>query len=860
VTDNALPSTRPHFAAEFRQDLGYGLRTLRRNPGFTTVILFTLALGIGANTAIFTLINAVLLRPLDLPSAERLVAVGNTTRVNSASLGTARGDLYSYELYKDLRADNRFLSGLLADGRTGRLDVITDRAKAGAAAEHPRGRLVSGNYFSVLGVPAALGRMLSEGDEGATGASPVVVISYDYWTRRFAADRNALNRTITVNGAPYTIVGVARPGFNGIIVGTTTDLWIPLSMQPQVMGGRDWIADRGASFVLLMGRLAPGVTIEQARPGIAELTKRALSAPVYAKGPFSVTSDQVKAMVIPVASGSRGFSRVRADFRAPLLTLMAGVGLLLLIVCANVANLLLARAVARDREIGVRLALGAARTRLVRQLLTENAALALGGAALGLAFAWWASRLLLTMASGGPNTIPVGLAIDLPVLGFTGAIAVVTVGLFGLAPALRSTRLDLATTMRSSARAIGPGMSGTSTSGSRLPFGQLLIVSQVALSMLLLVSAGLLVRSLGKLDAADVGLDRAHLIVADLDPDRRRYPPVALAALDRELLARVATVPGVTGVTMSENGLFSGTESGTTLQAEGFTPSAAGDTVAAYDQVGPGYFKTIGARLIAGRDFAESDNEQAAPTVIVNESLARFYFGSAQAAIGKMLRFGTDALPIVGVVADIQDHDLKAAPVRRLYASYFHAPVNALGAPGPLRLEVRTSGDPTPAVRAVRAAVAAVDPDMRILDVSTLAQTMANSLAQERLVTRLALGFGAVALILSAVGLYGVMSFTIARRTGEIGLRMALGAQGGDVVRLVFGEALKIVAVGVVVGVPMALGGAKILRDQLHGVSAADPAAMGGALVAIAVSAVVAIGVPVWRAARVDPLVALRRE
>jgi predicted permease len=845
---------RTHFLEEFRQDLGFGLRTLGRNPGFTAIIVVTLALGIGANTAIFTLIDAVLLRTLPVPNAGQLVAVGNPTRVNSASLGTPGADLFSYPLYKDLRADNPYVTGLLADGRTGRLDIVVDRATPGQEAEHASGRLVSGNYFSLLGVPPASGRMLSDDDERVAGGAPVVVISYAYWQRRFAGDPGAVNKTITVNGAPYTIIGVAREGFSGIIVGAATDIWIPLSMQAQIMAGRHWLDDRAASWLLLMGRLTPGTSLEKAATGFAQLARRALSAPVYASGPAQLTSDQVKAFKIPVASGATGLSRVRADFRTPLFTLMAGVGLLLLIVCANVANLLLARSVARDREIGLRLALGADRGRLVRQLLTESTALGLGGALLGLGVAWWASRLLLRMAASGP----IHVGVDIPVLVFTGVIALFTVVLFGLAPALRATRIDLATTMRSSARAIGG--TGSSTHGSRLPFGRMLIASQVALSLLLLVGAGLLVRSLQRVEGADPGLDRAHLLIANLDPDPRRYSAVRMAALQRALVERVSRVPGVAAVSLSENGIFSGTESATTLQIEGFTASSPTDTVVAYDQVGPAYFRTIGARVLAGREFEASDNEQAAPVAVVNETMARFYFGGPQAAIGKMLRFGPDVLPIVGVVADAKDHDLTSPPVRRMYSSYFHSPVPVLGAPGSTRLEVRTTGEPIRSRQAVRAAIAAEDPDLRIIGVDPLSLLMAGSLAQEHLVTRLALAFGIVALLLSAVGLYGVMSYTVARRTGEIGLRVALGAQRGDVVRLVFGEAFLLVGIGTVIGLPLALGATRFLRSQLHGMSAIDPVSIGVAVAVLTVSAVLAVGVPVWRAARVAPLVALRRE
>src|SRR4051812_3881 len=841
---------RRNYSEELLQDLTYAARTLRRNFGFSLVVVLTLALGIGANTAIFTLIDAVLLRSLDVRQPEALVAVGNPTRVTSFSQGGVRLDLLSYPLYKALRSRASVFEGVLASGRADRVELGID----GRQAEHARGRYVSGNFFSVLGVPAALGRTFGAEEDAAPGASPVVVISHDYWERRFAADPRAIGKKILINDVPMTIIGVARSGFQGDVVELAYDVWLPITMQPVLMPHERYLDDWTTSWLLLLGRLKPGATIEQAKSEVATIIQQTISDNVSAFK-FSSPANVLAAIhdkPFFVEDGARGFSRMRSTFHAPLLILMAGVSLLLLMVCANIANLFLARAIARGREIGVRLALGAGRARLVRQLLTESLVLALAGAVGGLIIASWGSRLLVTLALEA-STVPIDLRLDWPILAFTLLLSLGAVALFGLAPAIRASRVDLATTMRAQARALSGGLGAAM--GRRMPAAKVLIAAQVALSVVLLTGAALLVRSLHALESQPMGLDREHLLIVDLDFGTRGYPLARRNAVVQELAAGFQRIPGVVTASYSENGIFSGTESQSTVTVEGFTPRVAEDSLVSYDVVGPHYAAAIGAHVLQGRDIEASDNSPSAPAVLVNETMARFYFPGAS-PIGKWLKSDTTTMRIVAVIADVQDHSLRATPVRRYYAP----PLGSQEEPSSVRFEIRTVGDPARIGPEVRRIVTALDPRLPIDGVDPLTRLTHQSVREERLLARLATGFGIGALLLAAIGLYGVMTYAVTRRTGEIGLRVALGARRSEVVSLVVNDAMRVVLLGFIVGLPVALGILRFLRAQLHGIEATDPLSLGLALAVLLVSALLAVVLPAMRAARVSPIVALRED
>jgi predicted permease len=645
---------------------------------------------------------------------------------------------------------------------------------------------------------------------------------------------------------------VTRPGFTGEIVGVAMDLWLPLGMRDAIIPAVPQLGDRNRDWLLLLGRLKPGATLAQAARDIPAVMERSIvdHSPTGARA-FLASSPKYY-----LESGAKGFSRIRQTFEAPLVTLMIGVVLLLCIICANVANLLLARSIARGREMAVRLALGASRSRLVRQLLTEGVVLAALGAAAGLLLAWWGSRALVALYGAG-SAVSLDLGLDLPVLGFTLIVSFGAVVLFGLAPALRGARVDLASTIRAGSPSIARAALGSR--GPRAPLGKLLIAGQVALSIVLLIGAAMLVRSLRNLTTVDAGLARDHLLIAEVDAAPRGYQWERLSTLARAIHDRVAAIPGVAAVGYSENGIFSGNESSTQIEIPGFVVRTSNDSTIQYDQVSAGYVRAIGARIVDGREFTPADETPLPRIAIVNETFAHFYFPGGS-AVGKYFHIADSiTVRIVGVTGDVRDHDLTSPQRRRAYFPYVHHD-SQQGTPGTLVFEVRTTGDPATVVKDVRHAIIAVDPNLPITGLQPLRRLMLGSIVEQRLVAQLATAFGVLALLLAAIGLYGVMTYAVARRTGEIGVRVALGAQQADVVRMVLLDAARLVAAGVVVGLPVALAVTRLLEAQLHGVEPIDPVSIATALMVLSASALVAGLVPALRASRVSPIEALRSE
>ncbi len=846
IEEECRDMRRTRWLETFLQDLRYALRSLRLAPAFTLVAALSLALGIGANTAIFSLLDALLLRQLPVRSPERLVAVGDPSRTGGKSEGSLRTDVFSVPLYRELRDRNQVFSGLFASGRSGRLTVGTDRSAA--KPETARGRLVSGNYFAVLGVPAFRGRTFTAADDRSPGASPYVVISYDYWQRRFAGSPGAIGRSLTLNGYPLTIIGVTPPEFFGDIVGTPTDVWIPLMMQRQVNPGRDYLDHWEVSWLLLMGRLKPGVSLAEAHSSIDSLFKQLVANGVV---PAETLPEDIADLHVDVSPGGTGFSALRRQFSRPLKTLMGIVALVLLIACANVANLLLERANGRRKEISIRLALGAGRLRLVRQLLTESLVLAFLGGALGVLFAFWADAGLLKLID-----VPASRALDLrpnlTILAFTAGVSLLTGVLFGLAPALRSTRVELAPALKESSRNLA-GAGG----GRRWPFGKVLVVSQFALSLLLLMGAGLFVRTLVNLQRLDLGYQREGALMLSLDPVAAGYPGERLGAFCEQMLERLRAVPGVAAATLSENGLFSGTESSTSIAISGRPEIPYPANQVASDRVGPGYFEVVGIPIVLGRGIGAKDRAGALRVAVINESMARFYFPN-QNPIGQ--RFAeTDAMDkvyeVVGVSRDVRDHELRG-DVRRRYYTPMLQDAETLSA---FNYEIRTR-DPKALVEPVRAAVRGFDPRLVINDLGPLTANIDESIGDEHLVAKLSAVFGVLALLLASIGLYGVISYTISRRTNEIGIRMALGANHGRVLWMVLRETLLLALAGIVVGLLAVFGSARVVASRLFGLSAYDPATLAAATVVLVAVAVIAGAIPGSRATRVDPTEALRYE
>jgi predicted permease len=836
------------------QDLRYGIRMLRMSPSFTAIAVLTLALGIGANTAVFSVIDAIMLKMLPVGHPEQLVTVGSPARVDSTSNGTPRIDLFSYPLYREFKDQNQVFVDAFASASLGKLKARIDGQSADET-DQPRGRIVTGNYFQVLEVPAMVGRTFTTAEDAARGGDPVAVISYGYWKRRFGLDPGVLGKTIRLNNYPLTIIGVAPQKFTGEVVDVANDIWVPMMMQSQVMPGRDYLNTPNTSWLQVMGRLKPGVSLAQAKINLNTVFKQAVAGGYGARLSTDDRAEMQKPnQIIEVSEGNNGFSRLRHEFSRPLLLLMAVVGLVLLIACVNVANLLLARASARSKEVAVRLAIGASPVRLLRQLLTESVLLALLGGTLGVLLAQWGASLLVQKTFGQVTFKAFDIHPDLHMLGFTAAVCLLTGILFGLAPALRAVGIPVASTLKEAART-------TSVSGGgKWSVGKILVAGQVALSLLVLFAAGLLVRTLRNLKDVDFGYEREHVLLVRPDFITAGYRHDQLPTIVKPLLERLNAIPGVVGATISENGLMSGTESADEIKVEGYTPKSDEDGVAFDDWVGPDYFKIVGIPILLGRGIGPQDVATSQPVAVVNETMAKFYFPGVN-PIGRKFVIEDDnqrqrQIEIVGISRDVRDHDLREAIPRRFFLAYYQSVLSDLEG----HLEIRTAGDPSSVIEAVRKQIREFNPDVTIRSADTLDSLVDDTLSQEKLVAQLSSFFGGLALLLACIGLYGVMSYAVSGRTREIGLRMALGAQREDVLWMILREALILVTIGLGIGIPAAVGGSRLMLSMLYALSGADPLSMMIAITLMLIVATLAGYIPARRATRVDPMVALRYE
>ena len=880
------------------QDLRYALRTLRKSPGFTAVAILTLAMGIGANTAIFSLINGILMRGLPVQDAQHLVVLkwsarkapdihssssyGDCDRTRLSRDGESSGCSLSMPFFKDVASHVSAFSSVAAFSNAGQIDL-----SGNGTASVLSGQAVSGGFFPLLGVHAARGRLIVPSDDSVS-APPVVVLNYGYWQRQFGGSPTAIGKTVRLNNVPFTVIGVADPRFDSLSPGRIYDVWVPLSVLPQI-DPNPWVRARARDiyswWLVVIGRLKPDVDRLQAQAAVTTVFRNDM---LNGAKPLSKLEDDPKVDALPAQSGLTGST---TEISGELYVLMMAVGIVLLIACANVAGLLLSRATARQKEIAVRLALGAGRGRIVQQLLTESVVLSLVGGALGILFAIWGTRAIVTLFTGGSDK-PFGFSpgINGRVLLFTFAAAVLTGIIFGLAPAFRGTRVDLTPALKEGTAAEG-------RTGRRwFSLGNGLVIAQVALAIVVLVGAGLLVRTLQNLRNVDPGFDTRNLLTFGLDPTLIGYKTPEIDAFYRDLQQRIGAIPGVESVSYSNSTLLSGSLWITGFHLEGTPKDQEAD--ADYLPIGAGFFSMMHMRLLSGRNFnsadfgeaeaaeerdrarealaeakeaglpaargsaavPESAAKEAPVPVIVNKTFVQKYFpkvnplgvhfGAHEADAVK----GDWAAPgweILGVVSDAKYQDLRSPIDPTMY-------VPSSG--GKTSFEVRTRMNPTAVAASIRSVVSQMDSNLPVFEVHTQAELIDQLLLQERMIAKLSVFFSILALVLACIGLYGLLSYEVSRRTREIGIRMALGARRRGVLRLVVGQGIALAITGAIVGIGVALGVTRYLKSMLYDIHANDPATIAGVAILLTFVAAAACYIPARRAMRVDPMVALRYE
>jgi len=833
------------------KDVRYGVRGLLKRKGFAAIAVLTLALGIGANTAIFTLVNAVMLKSLPVAKPEELVLFSDTSSEGTSledSPRTGQWHRFSYASYEYLRDHNQSFQEITAlrSGES-RLSVRQTDAQANAAAR-ASAHLVTGNYFSVLGVRAMRGRVLTPEDD-KPGAEPAAVISHRYWEQELNSDPATIGKSFIINGTNFTVVGVTPPEFFGERVRRPPDFWLPLSFHPQIELRESFLTNKEAYWLMLMARLKPGVSMDQANANMNLLLRQHLTE----EAGSNLTAERqqgIQNTFVKLSEGQGGISGLRRAYSKPLQMLMAIVGMVLLIACANVGSLLLSRAASRKAEISLRMALGATRWRIVRQLLTESMLLALIGGVCGVLLAQWGVFVLVGLVA---KTSPLDTSRDLGVLAFTAGVSIVAGVLFGLVPAVQASRTNLSSAMKEKTR--------TRSGFLRFSLSSLMVVMQVGLSMVLLTGAGLFARSLIKLQNEDVGFDRNNVLLLGIDPRLAGYKPNQLATLYQQIIERLSSVPQVRNVSMATYAPMSGTSRTSSIEVSGYTPQPGESLITQDILAGPKYAETLGIPLLRGREIELRDTASAPRIAVVNATFAGKYFKD-QNPIGRTFTFDDESddgapLEIVGVVGDIKSDDARDKPEPTVYR-----PILQIAEQGAYSctIHIRTLSDPAPLTSQVRQMINQIDDKLPIFGVTTLNEQLRSNLDQERLIAQLVSFFGALALILACIGLYGVMAHGVARRTSEIGIRMALGARGGNIAWMILRETLYLVLAGLVLGVPAALLGARLISAQLFGLSPTDPLTLVGAAIVLAVVAMLAGYLPARRASRVNPLNALRYE
>jgi predicted permease len=837
------------------QDLKFGLRMLVKNPGFTAVAVLTLALGIGANTAIFTLVDTVMLRALPVANPGQLYRLGDDNNC-CVMTGTQNGGsfvLYSYPLYEDLRDHTTEFSELAAFTPF-LTDLSVRRNHVSSAAEPYNGEFVSGNYFTMFGVRAIAGRALTASDD-KPGALPTAVINYHTWQRQFGSDPSVIGSTFTINTVPYTVVGVAPPAFYGdTLRSDSPDFWLPLATELLLNRQNSRLDLARLEWLYLIGRLKPGAEPAQVQAGLTVRLQRWLNSrpeviPERDRGDIAMQH-------IRLTPAGRGVDRMQTDYALGLRLLITLTGLVLLIACANVANLLLARGVANRLQTAVRLALGAPRRRLIQQMLTESVLLAVVGGAAGLYVAYAGTQALLLLAFHGSRYVPINARPSLPVLGFALLLSLVTGIVFGVAPAWITSRSDPADTLRGA---------GRSTRDRSSLAQKPLVILQVALSIVLLIGAGLLTQSLRNLENQHFGFVTQGRLIVRVDPALAGYTPEKLGGLYQEIEQALARVPGVLSLSLSGYSPLSHDNWNERVFIEGHPPDFQG-VAPSWDRVGSHYFETIGTRLLRGRAIEERDTPSAPHVAVINETFARRFFPKEDPIgqhFGRVDASHSGDYEIVGIVEDAKYQDTRGPAYATFFLPLLQTPPGDSRRDGSVYIhdiELRTEGKPENLEASVRRTFAGIDPNLTISGMMSFAEQVSLNFNQDRLIARLTELFGLLALTLACVGLYGVTAFSVARRTNEIGIRMALGADRKNVLGLVMGGALAQAAMGLALGIPLALAGGRLVSSQLYGVKSHDPVIIAAAAVILAACALVAGFVPALRATKVDPMVALRHE
>jgi predicted permease len=836
------------------QDLKFAFRTMRRSPGFTAIAILSLALGIGANTAIFTLINDLMLKSLPVKDPQGLIAVGKQVDGGVTDGLAGSVDMFPYEFYTKLRQNDEAFSDITAyqSGGASRAIVRREGQSGNGSAQM---MLASGNYFSVLQVPATAGRLLEPADDNGENSRPVVVLSHRYWRSSFGGDPGVIGQTITVNSIPLTVVGVAGRGFYGEHVETSpTDIWVPLGIQPQVTMMESLNGPGGYYWLQMMARLKTGVSRERAQQWITmQLHDYILAREGDATPERKQEIGQTTVALLP---GAQGVSRIRSQYDQPLRILMAVVAVVLLIACANLANFLLAKTLAREHEISTRLALGAGRWRIVRQMLTESLFLSLCGGAMGLVFAYWGTSALIAFVAKGETFTAIQAAPDFRVLAFSLGVSILTGILFGIGPALRVSRMAMNSGLNTSVRS---AVSGASR-GSRL-IPQVLIAAQVALSLVLLVGAGLFLRTLRNLETRDIGFERSRLLMVNLEPKLANYKPEQLDAFNRRVLDRVNSLPGVESSGMSGAAPMSMGSWMAPVYVKGRPEDPNDMHISTYMRVTPGFFETLRTGLVQGRYIDQRDGKGAPNVVVINEQLVKQLFPNSN-PIGQSVKLseptvGEAGWQVIGVVKDTLYGGPREDPRPMVYL-----PVSQLSGNNAYSswMEVRTAGDPAQAAASVRTALKDIDPNLPVPVIRTIQEHVNTFTSRETLISQLSIFFALLALLLVCIGLYGVMTYSVVRRTNEIGVRMALGAQQGGVLWLILRESLVVLAVGIAIGVAATTAAMKLIESSLFGLKPSDPLTLAGAVAAVVAVTLLASYLPARRATKVDPMVALRYE